>query len=157
VAGLDWDATAKTSGSVRVGYLRKRFRNSNSSGTGALCSAGGSTSVALDNLTLTTSNVAPLNFGLYFMGSATAAPVMLADGQRCVSGSLFRFDVQVSDAAGTAIMGPGIIAWTIANLPLAGHITASSTWSFQYWYRDPGGPCGTTANLSNMVTATFTP
>lgn len=32
--GLDWDATAKTSGSLRVGYLRKRFSNSLSSGTG---------------------------------------------------------------------------------------------------------------------------
>ncbi len=129
----------------------------NSSGTGALCTASGSSSWALDDLVLTTTNVDPVNFGLYFMGDLTIPPVLLADGQRCLSGSLFRFAVQTSDAAGTAVMGPGIIAWTIANLPPAGHIAIGSSWSFQYWYRDPGGPCGSTANLSNSVTVTFTP
>tara|TARA_R110002095_G_scaffold151959_1_gene131554 strand:- start:3006 stop:3212 length:207 start_codon:yes stop_codon:yes gene_type:complete len=68
---------------------------------------------------------------------------------------MFRFPPQLSSAAGTATLGPGIIAWTLANNPPAGWISIGSTWSFQYWYRDPGGPCGTTANLTNAVTATF--
>tara|TARA_R110002072_G_scaffold30556_10_gene95404 strand:- start:697 stop:2502 length:1806 start_codon:yes stop_codon:yes gene_type:complete len=127
----------------------------NASGTGALLTASGSTVYALDDLVLTASNVAPLDFGLYFMGTTTVPPVFLADGLRCVGGSMFRFPPQLSSAAGTATLGPGIIAWTLANNPPAGWISIGSTWSFQYWYRDPGGPCGTTANLTNAVTATF--
>ncbi|MDQ6970762.1 MAG: outer membrane beta-barrel protein [Mariprofundus sp.] len=36
LAGLDWDATAKTSGSLRVGYLRKRFASALNSGSSGL-------------------------------------------------------------------------------------------------------------------------
>jgi len=34
--GFDWDATAKTSGSLRVGYLRKHFKDAANAGTGNL-------------------------------------------------------------------------------------------------------------------------
>ena len=49
------------------------------------------------------------------------------------------------------------MAYTIGANPPAGWITALSTWHFQTWYRDIGGPCGAFSNFSNALTVTFTP
>jgi len=53
--------------------------------------------------------------------------------------------------------GPGIVSWTIANLPPPAWIDAGDTWRFQCWYRDPQGPCGTTYSGSSAMAVTFTP
>jgi hypothetical protein len=127
----------------------------NSAGTGGWISPSGSASVTADDLMLSVSGLPPSKFGLVFMGDAQIQALPLADGMRCVGGSLFRFGARLSDSAGVLTEGPGIVGWTWNNLGSAGHILAGDTWSFQCWYRDPKGPCGTGSNVSSALAITF--
>ncbi len=70
----------------------------------------------------------------------------------CVASNHVRFPVTKTDALGQASL---IVDY--ANPPqVSGQITVGSTWSFQFWYRDPGfGGAG--FNLSNALEATFCP
>jgi hypothetical protein len=129
----------------------------NSSGSGCLLDAIGSSSVGLDDLTLTITNAEPSEFGLCFMGPTQIAPVLFGDGLRCVGGALKRHGVVLADAAGNATYGPGIVGYSIANFPPSGHISIGSTWSFQFWYRSNTGPCASGSNVSNALAVTFTP
>jgi hypothetical protein len=104
---------------------------------------------------LSVSGLPPSKFGLIFMGDATIPALPMADGMRCVGGSLFRFGARLSDGSGVLTEGPGIVGWTWNNLGSAGHILAGDTWSFQCWYRDPKGPCGTGSNASSALAITF--
>ncbi|MEM6674746.1 MAG: hypothetical protein AAF726_18005 [Planctomycetota bacterium] len=128
----------------------------NAAGTGALLTGFGTTSVALDDLVLTTSGMTPASFALTFMGTAAVPPVPIGNGLLCVSGSLFRFPPYAT-GAGTASIGPGLVAYTLGANPPPGWITSGSTWNFQTYYRDIGGPCGAAFNLSNALTVSFTP
>ena len=130
----------------------------NSTGSGALLATCGSSSVVADDLVLVCTQLPADQFGLFFMGAGTTA-VPLGDGQRCVAagaGGLFRFPVLFSGPTGSFEQGPGIVAFSHASFPGAGHIAAGQTWNFQAWYRDGGG-CGSGVNLSNALALTFTP
>jgi len=121
----------------------------NSTGSPAELSAGGSTSVAANNLVLLASPV-PDQPGLFFYGpDQTLVP--FGDGFRCVGGIIGR--LSVVNATGNAMqfsldntMPPN--GWTV--------ITAGSTWNFQAWYRDPAAQ-GTGFNHSNGLELTFVP
>jgi len=128
----------------------------NSTGSGALMSGSGGTSVSLDNLVLTITSQPANAYNLIFMGPTTMPPVFLADGLRCVTGQLFRFPAVLSDGTGTTVF-PGVTSYANSTFPPAGQIAAGSTWHFQDWYRDPSGPCGTNSNISSAVSVTFTP
>lgn len=120
----------------------------------------GSTSVGLDDFTLQASRLPENQFALLSMGASLAAPIALGDGRFCLDASapgLARFPASPTGADGTFQEGPGLIAFTQSSLPAASAITAGSSWSFQAWYRDPGGPCGSGSNLTNAVRATFVP
>jgi len=122
----------------------------NSTGIGALLGASGTSSVALDNLVLTTTQMPPSKPGLYFTGPAMIAPVPFGDGLRCVGGGITRMPpVGTSTPGGVLSIGPGL-AGTYGFLPF-------STWNFQLWYRDPMGPCGSGFNTSSAYNVTFTP
>jgi len=125
-------------------------------GTGALLAGSGSSSVLSDDLVLTTTGMTPGTFALTFMGTATIPPVALANGLRCVAGSVYRFPPYAT-GSGTASIGPGLVAFTLGANPPPGWITAFSTWHFQTAYRDVGGPCGGSFNLSSALTVSFTP
>jgi hypothetical protein len=127
----------------------------NSAGTGGAIFPSGSASITADDLMLSVSGLPPSKFGLVFMGDATIPALPMADGMRCVGGSLFRFGARLSDGSGVLTEGPGIVGWTWNNLGSAGHILAGDTWSFQCWYRDPQGPCGTGSNASSALAITF--
>ena len=120
---------------------------------------GGSNSATADDLVLVTTNLPPHQFGLLFMGAGQAfAP--LGDGVLCISGGglgMFRYPVVDGGPWGQVVAGPGIVAYSHAHFPAAGHITAGQTWNFQFFYRDSFGPCGSGFNLSNGVAVTFTP
>lgn len=129
----------------------------NSTGQGALMTAAGSTSVGVDNLVLTTSQMPTFTLGLMLQGPGLGAPVPFFDGRRCVTGPLVRWPIKNSGATGSFSYGPGMAAFAAGNFPAAFWLTAGSTWHFQTWYRDTAGPCATGANVSNSTSVTFTP
>lgn len=132
----------------------------NSSGRGGSLAACHSASVTADDLTLDATFLPAGQSGLVFMGPSTIAPIPFGDGLRCVDGGgvgLFRFPVHASDPEGSFTEGPGIVAHSHASFPPAGGIEAGDTWSFQAWYRDPAGPCGSGFNTSQALAIQFEP
>jgi hypothetical protein len=130
----------------------------NSTGQGANLVAGGSSSVALDELVLEASRL-PSNASTMMFTGMAQANVPMGAGMRVVSGgaagALKRFGVQPASSAGIRSLGPGIVAAT-AGFP-TGPILAGQSWSFQCWYRDPTFACVRKTNLSNGVEVLFTP
>ncbi|TDJ67328.1 MAG: hypothetical protein E2O39_14925 [Planctomycetota bacterium] len=131
----------------------------NSTGSGAVLSGGGSASVAADDLVLSATNLPATQFGILYMGpDPTAVP--FGDGLRCIdAGALgfHRFPVRNAGPGGTIVEGPGVVAFSLGNFPTAGHIASGSTWNFQAWFRDPGGPCSNAFELSNGLAVAFVP
>ncbi|MEZ6017894.1 MAG: hypothetical protein R3F49_22510 [Planctomycetota bacterium] len=127
----------------------------NATGTGAVLSGSGSTSVGADNLVLTTTGMNPGGFALSFMSVGMVGPLPVQNGLLCAGPSIWRLGLYPT-GPGTASFGPGLVALTAGNPP-AGQITAFATWNFQTWYRDLGGPCGGASNFSNALTVTFVP
>jgi hypothetical protein len=130
----------------------------NSTTLGGVLGAGGSGSVAADDLLLVATRLPPHHSGILFMGGAQVL-VPFGDGVRTVgsgSAGMYRFPVQQADSAGMITRGPGIVSLS-QQFPTAGHITAGQTWNFEYWYRDPQGPCGGLTNFSNSVQIAFVP
>lgn len=116
----------------------------NSSGNSASIGFLGSIDVNDANLTLTVSDAAAGQFGLFFYGP-NQTQVPLGDGNRCVTGSLVRLPITSTDAFGGAS--------TIVDLAGEG-IQNGDTYNFQFWFRDPpGGPAGN--NLSDGLNVTF--
>lgn len=124
----------------------------NSTGSGALVLADGSSSVGRDDLVLRASQLPAARSALLFAGTGTlggGSGVVLGDGLRCVGGFIVRFDVLLTDGNGVAIWGPG--------LRVKGGWNAGDQREFQVWYRDPGGPCSSGLNLSNALQVRFLP
>jgi hypothetical protein len=126
----------------------------NVSGRGAILTGSGTPGVVADDLVLTTSGMTPGTFGVTYMGTAQVAPVPLHNGTLCVLGAIYRFP-PFPTGTGTASLGPGLSALSIFMNPAAGWIVPASTWQFQTWYRDLGGPCGGPSNHSNALRVTF--
>jgi hypothetical protein len=130
---------------------------SNSTGLGALMTASGSHSVSVDDLVLTTTQLPQSSFGLAFMGQGAIITVPFFDGTLCTGGPYYRFPIRNSGSTGTVTEGPGLVAYSHATFPGTGHILAGSSWRYQHWYRDNGGPCGTNVNISSGVRVQFSP
>jgi hypothetical protein len=121
----------------------------NSVGPGAVMSASGSTSLALDNFVLGCSGLPPTTNGIFFFG-ASQIQVPFGNGFRCVGGTVVRFGVQTTTPAGTVQRA------IQQNLLPGGPIPAGATRDFQFWYRNPlAGGAG--FNLSDGLAATFCP
>jgi len=130
----------------------------NSTGVGATLAAGGSSSVAQDELRFEVRQMQPAKSAIVFMGAGQGQTV-LGDGLRVVASAgsgFYRYPLHQSDTDGSFVLGPGLVAHS-QNFPQSGHLLAGSTWNFQCWYRDPAGPCGQGTNLSNAVEVTMTP
>jgi hypothetical protein len=122
----------------------------NTVGSGATIGWAGSTSLALNNFTLTAAGCPPAVNGLFFYGATQIAPAPFFAGFKCIASPTIRNPILSSD-------GSGAVSQTLdlLNPPnLAGQITAGSTWNFQLWYRDPAGSGGPT-NTTDALTATF--
>ena len=121
----------------------------NSSGAGGMLDFAGSTSVIADDLVLLGSQLAPNNVSFFLQGPALA-PAPFADGVLC-------FGVpQVTRLQQAAIDGSGQVA-SVGSIAAAGGAIAGQTLYYQLWYRDGGGPCGSTSNLSNALQVPWSP
>ena len=120
----------------------------NQVGTGARLAAEGSANLAANDLVLRISGMKSGQNGLVY-ASVTSGRLAFGDGQRCLFGAVRRFPVRQANGTGVLSYGPSEVAG------LVGGVVVGSTWHFQGWYRDPGGPCGSQFNLSNALTVTF--
>ncbi|MEZ6017895.1 MAG: hypothetical protein R3F49_22515 [Planctomycetota bacterium] len=129
----------------------------NNTGVGARLIGTGTSSVATDALKLTASSMTPNTFGVVFMGmTAGSAVPPFSNGRVCVGGST-RIKIAPTGPTGSFDYGPGILA-DISLLPLPPVVTPGSTWGFQVWYRDIGGPCiGGVSNFTNAWRVLYTP
>jgi hypothetical protein len=127
----------------------------NSTGNDGVLDGYGTTSVARDDLFLVASGLPAGSVAVFFAGLAKAGGgfgVPYGNGRLCVSGTTYTFPPNpITDAAGTAIKGPGL---TGGNAGLVG-LTAY----FQAWYQDPSAPlpCTHNFNLTQALEVTFTP
>lgn len=129
----------------------------NSTGQGALMTPSGSHSVSVDDLVLTTTQLPLGSFGLAFMGPGVVSAAPFFDGILCAGAPYYRFSIRHSGLTGTVQEGPGMVAYSQATFPNAGHILAGSSWNFQHWYRDSASLCGTDVNVSSGVRVSFSP
>jgi len=119
----------------------------NSTGVGALLAAQGST--LPDEVNLLVSGAPQGQFGVFFQGD-DAVFFQFGDGFRCAGTNVVRITVPplVTGPDGTAAFGPCFGDPTISSI--TGVVPGSGvTKRYQFWYRDPFGPCGVGFNLSN--------
>ncbi len=125
----------------------------NSTGVGGVVGWIGSTSVADNSLRLVAEECPAGNVGLFFYGTS-ALQQPFGDGFRCVGGSVFRlFPLANIQFGGVAFRD---VDFSAPPAPGA-TITPGSTWHFQFWFRDPGGPGGSGFNLTDGLSVTFCP
>ena len=124
----------------------------NSVGAGALITSAGTTSFASNDFQLEVNDLVPGQFALCYYG-ANDIQVPFMDGYRCIGGQTRRINPPVL-ASVTGFLRREI---DLGNQSGSNQITPGSTWHFQAWYRDPNGPGGSGANLSDALTATFCP
>jgi hypothetical protein len=122
----------------------------NGTGSGALMTASGLPSVTTDSLVLTVTGVQPQTPGMFFYGLAPAGGgdgLPLGNGLRCVAQAV-RLKLQ-----------PGGGELPMSGAPTLSQllgVQAGTTHYFQYWYRNPTGPCaGIGANTTNGVRVTW--
>jgi hypothetical protein len=128
----------------------------NTTGAGALLGHQGTTSVAADDLILTTTHGPPFKSGLYFMSANALAPHVFGSGLRCVGDPSVRLGPPLDSGPAGVWAMDSLVAYSHAQLPPAFHIVSGSFWNFQLWYRDPYSGC-TLFNLSNALRVAFTP
>jgi len=122
----------------------------NAVGPGALITYSGTLSVVANDLVLEASGCPGGEFGIFYYG--TSQPnVPFGDGNRCVGGMTARFPIISASGAGTASYA---VDYTMPSYA-AVEIKPGSSWNFQYWYRDPLGPLGTSFNLSDALNLSF--
>ncbi len=133
----------------------------NNTGVGGRLVGTGTSSMETDSLVLTATQLTPNTFGVVFLGAGVASVFPPAsNGRLCVVGGggsgLYRTAVAPTGPSGTLVYGPGILG-AVSTLPAPPPIVVGSTWGFQVWFRDLGGPCsGGASNLTNGWRVTFT-
>lgn len=123
----------------------------NSAGPGATLTGSGSTSLAADDFAIQVAGALPNQFGFMFQGFDRVQNP-LSDGFLCVGTNHARYAASSLDAAGSLLFDLDYNAPPLASA----QITAGSTWSFQFWYRDPTA-AGSGSNLTDALEAAFCP
>ena len=120
----------------------------NSTGQGAKIGFSGLPSVILDSLELSTTSAPTGQFGIFFSAN-NQGQIPFGDGQLCALGAIRRFGLSNSGGSGTFTLDAGFVS--------ASGIAAGQTKTFQTWFRDPMGPCGSGFNTSDALSVQFTP
>lgn len=122
----------------------------NSTGAGALLVATGNPSIASDTLVLWANGVPGAKPGLILRG-ANMVSFPAGDGLLCTSGQTARSHVQITTAGSTVFTD-------FNGQPFgASSYGAGVNANYQFWYRDPAGPCGGGFNFSNALAITWLP
>jgi hypothetical protein len=118
----------------------------NESGVGGLLSAQGNPSVSNDTLQITASQIPPTAPGIFWMSTDAAEGgngTVFDNGLMCLT---LAMRVKKINGGGTI---------PLPNAPTLSQylgIAPGDTTYFQYWYRDPDGPCHTgSANATNGI------
>jgi len=123
----------------------------NSTGSPALITAQGSSSLIENNLVLLAQPMGGGQPGVFYYGP-NEIQTPFGNGFRCVGGAVVRLWPPVV-ASGTGVL---LRAVDFLNLPSGAAINAGETWKFQAWFRDPlGGGAG--FSLSDGLSVTFSP
>ncbi len=122
----------------------------NSTGGPATLTWSGTTSIRANDFALGASGNPPSALGRFFMGRFPAEEPF-GDGWLCVAGQVVQYPMQRADAAGAARM-----AIDNRRPPALGRLLPSTSWYFQWWYRDPLST-GFGFNLSAGLATTFCP
>ena len=126
----------------------------NSTGDGAILDGSGVASLTADTLVLSATQTTNQP-GVFFQGDITiagGAGVTFGDGIRCAGQNVVRIGTYgatgnaTDTATGNLIGGIGP---PIGSHPGNAGLSAGDSRTYQWWYRDPGGPCGGSFNLSN--------
>ncbi len=130
----------------------------NSRGRGARIATAGTASVLADDLKLFITGAPANTTTIVFMGNGLASGASLGDGLLCIgSGSgLQRFSAKQTGVFGSLVI-EDIRQTAMSEFGPAFQVAAGSTWSFQAWYRDVNGPCGSASNSSNSALVVFEP
>ncbi len=129
----------------------------NSSGLGGMLLGSGLTSLSMDGLVLTASNlpVPPIpggtNFILFFQGAA-ATNVPFQDGIRCATGTQIRLGTKAH--MGGSVSYPQMGDQSVS---MKGLVAGPGARYYQGWYRNGAGPCGTGSNLTNGLSVIWVP
>ncbi len=123
--------------------------NANSTGYPAQLMVYGNPSVTDDLVEFTVMGLPQGQFG-YMLMSSTFANVPLSQGRLCLGGPQIRFNASVlqSTSAGSVYFKP-----SLNSLPQGTVVLPSSTWFFQFWYRDANPQ--PVSNLTDAVRIQF--
>jgi hypothetical protein len=122
--------------------------------------ASGLASASADSVQLTSTSLSPSAPLLYFQGTTqinAGAGAAFGDGLRCTAGTVLRFVVSHSNAAGVSVYPDLLVPET--RVSVAGAIPATGgTRHYQAWYRNAPQFCtAATFNLTNAVTISWAP
>ncbi len=136
---------------------------------GVALAACGSTSVSRDDLVLSVDHLPNSGSSMvcFLMGTLGSGPAF-GNGRRCLApGSVFAFAPGQSNQGEPVFSGPGLVGYSVANLPPGAHILAGETRTFQAVYTDldnpprcPGGLQQTDftgRNSTQALSVTFVP
>ncbi len=82
--------------------------------------------------------------------SEQQASVPAGDGTLCLGGTIYRLEVVQAD-----FLGGAFYAIDTTTSPAGAAIVSGSTWNYQLWFRDVGGPGGTGYNFSEAIEVTW--
>ncbi len=120
----------------------------NSTGNPALISYSGSTSIAANNFTLTTSQCPPGTFGIFLMGPNQGS-MPLGNGTFCIGAPFYRIGSINQSISGTSSRQ---LDFSIFNPPIV--IQPGAVFNFQLWFRNNLAGGGLT-NLTNGLSVTL--
>ena len=134
----------------------------NNTGQGGRLRATGTSSLVTDSLELQVTQVTPNTFGFVVFADGIFGGITppANNGRLCLSAGssgIFRIALAPTGTSGSFTVGPGLFLDASSGTNPA-TVTVGSTWGFQVWYRDIGGPCpGAGSNLTNAWVLTITP
>jgi hypothetical protein len=114
----------------------------NSTGVGAILSYTGTANVAADDLTLFAYQCRQQQTGAFLQGS-TLSPQSFRDGLLCIGPPTLRLQFVQTDFIGNASSSISLVD--------DGNNVPGLTRYYQFWFRDPGGVCGSGSNLTSAL------